>query len=130
MLETSNLSDYKRSVMKPAQKLLRIRLRIDTRAFVTIYKIAVCRLNSRIQPNRSFQWLYNKWEIKLGSKTIWHKIHFNLQHRWYGFLFHWRLCFCREHDNSNYYDNIIVVKNTPIPGTSWRNEHCLLNVIQ
>ena len=28
--------------MKPAQKLLRIQLRIDTRAFVTIYKIVVC----------------------------------------------------------------------------------------
>ena len=54
-LETSNLSDYQRSVMKPAQKLLRTRLRIDARAFVMIYKIAVCRLNSRIQPNRSFQ---------------------------------------------------------------------------
>ena len=47
-LETSNLSDYQRSVMKPAQKLLRIRLRLDTRALVTIYKIAVCRLNSRM----------------------------------------------------------------------------------
>ena len=53
MLETSNLSDYQRSVMKPAQKLLRTRLRIErmkdsenvcvVKNIDTEYIILICR---------------------------------------------------------------------------------------